>query len=110
MAAATVKGVTKLLIIRKKYVTPTLLEESGLKQFCKTDPLKIYPLYDWQPENGITHYGYLLEGLKLDDLEKLKKFVDSCPKSSRIIIDIRQGETHLEALAREVSLQINPIA
>jgi hypothetical protein len=62
--------INKLLLVRKANSKSNLLEEAGVSQFLKGDPLKVSPLA-WHEEAGISHYGHILANLKLDDLNKL---------------------------------------
>lgn len=107
-------GVKRIWLVRQKYVRPTLLEEYGLTSFCKTEPIPVYPLYVWKPENGLSHYGYLLEDLYIDDLEALKEVVNHHGKSSILTVNLIKDETTgkmreqtVEEALKEVSLQVN---
>lgn len=66
-------GVKRLLLIRRKDVKASLINESGFGSFVKADPIPIQPLA-WQPNHGLSHYAYLLEELMLADLEKLTEW------------------------------------
>lgn len=66
-------SVKRLLLIRRKDVKASLINESGFGSFVKLDPIPVAPLA-WAPNQGLSHYGYVLQDLKLADLEKLDEW------------------------------------
>jgi len=107
-------GVKRLLLVRKKDTRPNLIEASGLSTFHKTQPLPLMPLYGWPEEAGISHWGYILEGLMLDDLETLAKWNEMNPKYTLLPFDkvkeddVKREET-LEEVLTKGSLKVNPL-
>lgn len=107
-------GVKRLLLVRKKDTRPNLIEASGLSTFHKTQPLPLMPLYGWPEEAGISHWGYILEGLMLDDLETLTKWNEMNPKYTLLPFDkvkeddVKREET-LEEVLTKGSLKVNPL-
>lgn len=66
-------GVKRLLLIRRKDVKASLINESGFGKFVIMEPIPIQPLA-WSENQGLSHYAYLLEGLMLKDLEALSEW------------------------------------
>lgn len=112
--ATTVK---RLILVRRKDVNASLLEEGGFIRFLKGKPIPITTLV-WDESQGLSHYAYVLDGLKLKDLETLDKWQskltgvtilpyrkqsDENGKSTKI------EETTEETLAR-VGLRVNKLA
>ena len=110
-------GVKRLLLVIKKLVKAELIDEYGFTSFVTGKPIPITPLA-WEPESGLSHYGYVLDGLKLKDLDKLEQFqkgytgvtvhefyktLDKLGKSTKTL------ETVEQTLAR-VGLGINELA
>lgn len=115
-AANTKKlGLKKLLLIRKKDVRANLLDQSGFAQFSKGKPIPVTPK-TWNDEQGISHYGYVLEGLMLKDLEALKKW-ELANNTSTVLSydkvveeDRKSREQTLEEVLDSVGLRINELA
>lgn len=110
-------GVKRLLLILKKYVQPDTIAESGLAPFLKSEPLPIYPLYGWREEDGLSHYGFILEDLYLEDLELLTKFVEEYGHCSVFTFDqvrVAEGskkmrEQTVEEVLKKGSARINTL-
>lgn len=106
-------GVKRLLYVPKSMVTPDFLDRFGFKSFCKTDPVAVSPLA-WKEEAGVTGYGYLLEGLMLDDLETLN-VLDNSTKISVLSFDkIKDSvgkltEPSLEKVLSSIGMRINSL-
>jgi hypothetical protein len=66
--------INKLLIVRTANSRSSLIEEAGLAPFLKGQVINISPK-DWEDESGLSHYGYVLNGLKLKDLDALTLWV-----------------------------------
>jgi len=61
--------IRKLVIVRKKHVRPDVLGE--LATFVAGEPLKVSPVA-WGDEAGLSHWGYVLDGMKLADWQALQ--------------------------------------
>lgn len=105
-------GVKRLLLVLKKYVRPDLLSKAGFESFCKTDPIPVSPVA-WDMEAGVSHYGYLLEGLKLKDIEVLDKWIAKHGKSSALRFEkVKEDDEEREQTIEEVlapALRINDL-
>lgn len=96
--------ISKLLLIRKKDIKSDLLDKSGFKGFLKGKPVAVQPQV-WGEEDGISHYAFLLEGLKLKDWTALKTW-NADPKSvEALILDVPKDGDVTMALA-SVDLKI----
>lgn len=94
----------KLLIIRKAKMRSDALATAGLSQFVEGEPLAVSPLA-WQPEDGLSHWGFVLGGMKLADLEAVKAFEQANAAST--LLDLPEDpETSLAS----VGLRIHPAA
>ena len=63
----------KLLLVRRLNVTADLIEKNGLAPFSKGKPIPVSP-QAWNEEAGLSHWAYVLEGMKLKDLEMLTQY------------------------------------
>ena len=63
-------GVMRFVIVREKDVDEQPLKE--LAPFITAGPLPVSPLA-WREEDGVSHRGYVLEGLKLKELKVLQE-------------------------------------
>lgn len=97
----------KILLVRKINANADLLDKAGMTGFLKGQPLKVSPIA-WEPEHGISHYGYVLDGMKLDDLVKLSDFVGTNEGMS--LIGVRKDQETIEDSLRSCGLRENPIA
>jgi len=95
----------KILLVRKANTNADLLDQGGLTGFLKGQPLKVSPVA-WNPEFGLSHYGYVLDGMKLDDLHKLAVFVDGCEGASIVNVTNEDIAGALESRG----LHVNPLA
>lgn len=106
-------GVKRLLYAPQSMVTPDFLDRIGFKAFCKTDPVAVSPIA-WREEDGVTGYGYLLEGLMLDDLETLN-VLDNTTKISVLSFDkIKDSnkklvEPSVEKVLSSIGMRINSL-
>lgn len=66
--------INKLLLVRKFNASSDFLSRNNLIPFCSQEPLKISPIA-WCEEEGITHYGYILQGMKVEDFNRLLELV-----------------------------------
>lgn len=66
--------IKKLLLVRKANSKSTLLEEAGVAAFAKGKPLQVSPL-KWREEDGISHFGYVLNDVKLKELTSLNDYI-----------------------------------
>lgn len=108
-------GVKRLLLIRKKDVRASLINESGFSKFVKQDPIPVCPLYHWEESSGLSHYAYLLEGLNLADLEMLTEWEAKNTGATLLAFGkVKEGkkereQTIEEVLSHNVSLKINSL-
>ena len=108
-------GVKRLLLVRKKDTRPNIIEASGLSTFHKTQPLPLMPMYSWPEEAGISHWGYILEGLMLEDLETLSKWNEMNPKYTLLPFDKvkdedgRNREETIDEVLVKASLKVNTL-
>lgn len=69
--------IRKLLLIRLKHVSPEFLKGEGFKpvlQFIKDQAgIPVSP-EAWADEQGLSHYAFKLENMKLKDYEAVKKW------------------------------------
>lgn len=96
--------IQKLLLIRKNNSRSSIIEEAGLQAFVKGEVLKIAP-QAWHEEAGISHYGFVLSGLKLDDLAKLQEWIGE--QTGIILLD---HSSDITTTLASVGLQINQAA
>lgn len=110
--------IRKLLLIRIAKARADLLAESGFAHFVKGEPLNVSPAA-WDEQSGLSHYGYVLEGLKLKDLDNLRKWLDKNTEATLLEViqevgknrlpDDFEGDTVDYALS-QVGLKINSLA
>lgn len=103
---AKTRTLNRLVLVRKANSRSTLIDESGLKGNMSGDPLNISPL-SWDEEDGLSHYGYILNGLKLGDIEDLLKWAVN--KEGVTVHPIEEGVSVDETLG-SVGLRINTLA
>lgn len=98
--------IRKLLLIRKKAMKSDLIKSQGLTTFAKSEPLNVSPAA-WNDEAGLSHYGFVLEGMKLKDMEKLNEWIDT--SEDTLLQDMDKDMRPEEALAK-LGLRINAAA
>ena len=96
--------ISKLLLIRKANSRSTILDEANAKPFVKGDVLNISP-QAWHEEEGVSHYGFVLSGMKLDDLHSLQQWVGE--QTGITILDHTDDVTNTLA---SVGLRVNQAA
>src|SRR5687767_8583067 len=99
--------IRKLVIVRVKRVHPDVLGD--LEQFVVGEPLKVSPVA-WGDEAGLSHWGYVLEGMKLADLEALRAWDQAFGYSTVLSLGDKKKEVTVEEALASVGLQINPEA
>lgn len=99
--------IKKLVIARKKQVTPEALGD--LASFVEGESVPISPVA-WGEESGLSHWGWVLSGLKLKDLEALSKWEQTVGFATVLSLgDEKKPITTDEALA-SVGLRVNTLA
>lgn len=119
MAKVPPLPVKRLLLVRMKHVRADFLEKNGIAQYVKEKPIPVFPLYSWKPQHGLSHYGYILEGLLLKDIQFLAKWEQAHGNETLLVFDeIRDDKDDPKTLRLQtvdevlaaVGLQVNPIA
>lgn len=93
----------KLLLVRKLNVTADLVEKNGLAPFSKGKPIPVSP-QAWNEEAGLSHWAYVLEGMKLKDLEMLGQWHHKRPNDT--VLDLAED---VETALAGVGLRINSL-
>lgn len=107
-------GIKRLLLIRKKDVRANLMEQFGFTKFIKQEPIPVMPLYTWNDTDGLSHYGYILEGLQLEDMQNLEEWEAKHTGATLIAFNMKgkppkQVEETVEEVLFKVSAKINPL-
>lgn len=68
--ATTVK---KLVLVRQRDTRANMFNDAPFKHLIEGEPLPIKPT-EHNPQSGVSHYGFLVAGLKLKDIEALTDF------------------------------------
>ena len=98
--------ITKLLLIRKKMMTSTLIAESGLQPLVVGEPLNVSPLA-WAEESGLSHFAFKVE-FKFKQLALVAGFADSV--DARLLHLSEKDEIDEEKALAAVGLRIHPSA
>jgi hypothetical protein len=99
--------INKLLLVRTPDVDSTLTERAGISGFIKGSPVAIRPSAKSWSDEQISHWGFILEGMKVSDLQKLLKWVAEEGEEGVTLHDYDGDLT--KALAN-VGLQVNKAA
>ncbi len=104
---------TKLLIYRKNKIKSDTISGSDLASFVTGDVLNISPR-TWDDAHGLSHYGFVLEGINLKKLEVLTQFEKDHPNCTILDMYVMEDKkpkarSILETLAT-VGLRINELA
>lgn len=119
--------IKKIVLVRKKDMRSDFLESSPFAQFVVGEPLALSPLdtKGWPHENGLSHYGFVIAGLKLRDLEQLRTFWENPESVPMQVLDwvdvirakkdrperkLKDEQEQIEATLQHVGLGINPLA
>lgn len=97
--------IQKLLLVRVQAMRSTLLETAGLKPFAG-EPICVSPRA-WADEAGLSHYGFVLNGLKLKDWQELQKWDETTPDVT--VLEHEEG-ADVEATLATAGLRINKSA
>src|SRR5687767_5038040 len=103
-AATTLR---KLLLVRKEHVRHDLLRDTGFLSFVKGEPMKVLP-ETWPEEAELSHAAFLLDGMKLDDLKKVREWVAKNPEHT--LLDFEKDDTGPDDVLKRVGLRTNPVA
>lgn len=98
--------IRKLLIVRVKYMRSGLLTEAGFAPRVQGQPLPVSPLA-WKDEAGLSHWGFVLEGLTLKEFQALQAWdravgfatvlpLDEDPETALAKVGLRINEAALE--------------
>lgn len=99
-------GVTRLVVLKLKFAQGEPLK--ALAEFVKNPgkPLLISPKA-WREEEGLSHHGYILDGLKLKQLAMLE--TDETPELTPLELKDTSPAT-IDAALLSVGLRINSLA
>lgn len=88
--------IRKLLLIRIAKSRADFLDELGdVAQYFKGDPISISPIA-WAEAAGLSHYGYLFEGIKLKSLAELTNWLDHNNEATLLdVIDLSDKKQKL---------------
>ena len=98
--------ISKLLLVRQSEIDSTLVERAGCSAFVVGDPLKISPI-SWGDEDGLSHYGFVLQKMKLDDLKELEKWI---AKNGSEGVSLHEFDESVDKSIANVGLRINKSA
>lgn len=103
----------KLIIYRQSKVKSDTMSGSELASYVVGDVLNISPAA-WADEAGLSHYGWVVEGLKLKHVKLLDDFI--AVHSHATVLDLyeyRKGkkvDRSVEDTLKTVGLRINELA
>jgi hypothetical protein len=98
---------TKLLLVRKGSVKSTLLSRMGADKFSEGDPIPVSPR-TWSDENGLSHYGYLLQKMSNQDIKGIEKWIrENDPDAMRLYDYDTEADNPLETALGNVGLRVN---
>lgn len=97
--------IRKLVIVREKRVTPTVLGE--FDRFVEGEPLAVSPI-QWPIEAGLSHHGWVLGGMKLSDLKALREWDTAFGHSTILNLGDDKSPITVDDALKSVGLRINP--
>lgn len=98
--------INKLLLVRQTDIDSSLTERAGVGAFLKGKPLPVSPL-TWREEDGLSHYGFVLEGMKLADLKELEDWIK---RNGSEGVTLHEHEGDVAATLAGVGLRVNDAA
>jgi hypothetical protein len=96
--------ITKLLLVRKPNAKSSLLSDLGVSSFVVGNPISICPIA-WGEEARVSHFGYQLDKLKIDDLDKLEQQLDLADG-----VTLHPFDETIENSLSQIGLRINDAA
>ena len=122
-----VTTIKKIVLVRKNDMRSDFLSTSPFGQFVVGQPLPLSPFDQkgWPHENGLSHYGFVLSGMKLRDLEQLRTFWENPESPPMQVLDwvdeiraskkqqgkkLKDEQEQIDATLQHVGLSINPLA
>lgn len=108
------KVIRRLLLVRVPKITAEYISDSPAGPFVTGDPLTVSP-FAWDDELGLSHYGFLLEGMNLEQLRDIEAWVqrESHPtllERSKPVDKKNNKEIPVEEVLNTVGLCINELA
>lgn len=100
--------INKLLLIRTQDIDSSLTERSGAATFVKGEPIPISPKA-WNEEAGLSHYGFVLEGMKLKNLKELETWIKD-NGSEGVQLHEYSPDTGVDKALASIGLKINKSA
>ena len=105
---------SKLIIYRQAKIKSDTMASSSLAALISGEVLEISPSA-WAMEAGLSHYGFILGGLKLKQLDLLKQFEQEHPDATVLDLytygkDNKIVPRSVEDTLKTIGLRINTLA
>lgn len=96
--------IRKLLLIRKRDMTSTLLDEAGLLPYVVGEPLTVHPAA-WDESAGLSHYGFVLEMKFKGWANDVEPWIKANPGCTLLDLIVNKKERTIEDALKSVGLE-----